>query len=552
MIFNNTDECIVKLKSEYNIVGIVNCDDYTPTSVDLYEKIKKLHLVEYNSQDRIIFLITKDYYENSVGLMLQSIQCMLNTIDISNFFSCLVTTNNNVESEYESILKNVSTDPVPLHIYQCTGPYQQLNHSGHTAFTKYQKFNDLSDNVTDRHKKLLFDSDNFCMIPWTSMMIYTDSKVLPCSASTNIVGNCSTNSLSDIWNSSKMKQLRKDMLDDKIIDTCSDCIFKEKLGIDSLRKSTNRQFAHHITKIDHTQDDGTLPKFELNFIDARFNNLCNLSCRICGPSNSTSWHQPAVMLGIIDQTTRTMLIAGKQQYDIYDQLIEHVDTVEKIYFAGGEPFMIDQFYQIVEELDRQGRHDVELVYNTNLTQSSLKGKSIFETWKNFKNISIGASLDGSNKRAEYLRPGTKWSDVIAFRQEMMSRRPDINFYVSATACILNLLHLPDFHQDWTEQGLIKPEDFNIQIVLDPEYLRADSAPKFLKEQAIARYTQHLEWLSTRDSLGRATFSFKSVLNFLNSDRDFDPNLFWATTNKLDSYYNHNLIDTFPELKELPK
>ena len=170
---------------------------------------------------------------------------ILSSIDISNFFSCLVTTNNNVESEYESILKNVSTDPVPLHIYQCTGPYQQLGHSGHTAFTKYQKFNDLLDNITDRHKKLLFDSDNFCMIPWTSMMIYTDSKVLPCSASTNIVGNCSTNSLSDIWNSSKMKQLRKDMLDDKIIDTCSDCTFKEKLGIDidsEIRKEASEKF----------------------------------------------------------------------------------------------------------------------------------------------------------------------------------------------------------------------------------------------------------------------------------------------------------------------
>jgi radical SAM protein with 4Fe4S-binding SPASM domain len=552
MIFNNTDECIAKLKSEYNIVGIVNCDDYTPTSVDLYEKIKKLHLVEYNSQDRIIFLITKDYYENSVGLMLQSIQCMLNTIDISNFFSCLVTTNNNVESEYESILKNVSTDPVPLHIYQCTGPYQQLGHSGHTAFTKYQKFNDLLDNVTDRHKKLLFDSDNFCMIPWTSMMIYTDSKVLPCSASTNIVGNCSTNSLSDIWNSSKMKQLRKDMLDDKIIDTCSDCTFKEKLGIDSSRKATNRQFAHHITKIDHTQDDGTLPKFELNFIDARFNNLCNLSCRICGPLNSTSWHQPAVMLGIIDQTTRPILIAGKQQYDIYDQLIEHVDTVEKIYFAGGEPFMIDQFYQIVEELDRQGRHDVELVYNTNLTQSSLKGKSIFDVWKNFKKISIGASLDAEGERGEYLRTGTKWKDVIAFRKEILNQRPDIDFYISATAYILNILHLPDFHQSWVEQGLIGAEDFNIKLLFNPDYLRADSAPEYLKQQVRQRYRRHLDWLRPRDNLGRAVFSFESVLNYIDSPGQFDSKLFWEQTNKLDAHHKHALLDVFPELKELPK
>jgi organic radical activating enzyme len=349
-----------------------------------------------------------------------------------------------------------------------------------------------------------------------------------------------------------MKQLRKDMLDDKIIDTCSDCTFKEKLGIDSSRKATNRQFAHHITKIDHTQDDGTLPKFELNFIDARFNNLCNLSCRICGPLNSTSWHQPAVMLGIIDQTTRPILIAGKQQYDIYDQLIEHVDTVEKIYFAGGEPFMIDQFYQIVEELDRQGRHDVELVYNTNLTQSSLKGKSIFDVWKNFKKISIGASLDAEGERGEYLRTGTKWKDVIAFRKEILNQRPDIDFYISATAYILNILHLPDFHQSWVEQGLIGAEDFNIKLLFNPDYLRADSAPEYLKQQVRQRYRRHLDWLRPRDNLGRAVFSFESVLNYIDSPGQFDSKLFWEQTNKLDAHHKHALLDVFPELKELPK
>ena len=232
--------------------------------------------------------------------------------------------------------------------------------------------------------------------------------------------------------------------------------------------------------------------------------------------------------------------------------METIDNIEKIYFAGGEPMMIEQFYQIVEELDRRGKHDVQLVYNINMTQSSLKNKSIFNTWKNFKKISIGASLDAEGERGEYLRTGTKWKDVVAFRKKMLDQRPDIDFYISATAYILNALHLPDFHQSWVNQGLIRPEDFNVQVLFDPAYLRADSAPEYLKQQIRERYTQHLEWLRPKDNLGRAVSSFESVLNYINVDRAFDADLFWQQTNKLDAYHNHALLDIFPELNELPK
>ena len=552
MIFNNTDECILKLKSEYNIVGIVDCNDYTPTSVDLYEKIKKLHRAEYTPQDRIIFLITKDWDNPSAGLMLQSIQAMLNDIDISNFFVCILTTNDKIKSEYAWVLKNISIDQVPVHLYCCKGEYQTLPLDGHRVFAKYQTPTQLVNDLSTDHKKLLFESKSFCMIPWVSMMINTNSQVFPCCESSDTIGDCSITSLKDIWNSDNMKQLRVDMLHDKTNKSCNSCYTKERLGKDSLRNSSNRQFSHHAIKLDQTHPDGTLHKFELNYVDARFNNLCNLACRICNPTSSTSWNQPAVVLGMIDRNKSPMLIAGKNDSDIYKQLLETIDTIEKIYFAGGEPMMIDQFYQIVEELDRRGKHDVQLVYNINMTQSSLKNKSIFNTWKNFKKISIGASLDAEGERGEYLRTGTKWKDVVAFRKKMLDQRPDIDFYISATAYILNALHLPDFHQSWVNQGLIRPEDFNVQVLFDPAYLRADSAPEYLKQQIRERYTQHLEWLRPKDNLGRAVSSFESVLNYINVDRPFDADLFWQQTNKLDAYHNHALLDIFPELNELPK
>jgi organic radical activating enzyme len=334
--------------------------------------------------------------------------------------------------------------------------------------------------------------------------------------------------------------------------SCEFCYVKEQLGRDTLRKSINRRFVNQVTKIECTEDDGFLKNYSLNYIDARFNNLCNLSCRSCGPSSSSSWYQPALAVGQLDKSVKALQVAGKHTHDIYDQLIQHIDSIECIYFAGGEPMMIDQFYQIVEELDRRGRHDVELIYNINMTKSSLSGKSIFDTWKNFKKISIGASLDGEYQRGEYLRTGQHWNDVVEFRREILIKRPDIDFYISATTSILNALHLPDFHRSWVEQGLIKPDEFNIAMLFYPAYLRVDCAPVYLKNLIREKYHTHLEWLRPRDSVGRAIYGFESILNHLDNDTEFNAVEFWNKINPLDNYYGQDLVTTFPELADLPR
>ena len=551
----NIDQQINDLRTQFNVLDIINCDDYLPASVDLYSYVKKLHKTAFEPNDRIVFLITKDYYKNELpcGIMLQSIQAIINDIDISNYFVSVVTPNPTIQTEYQWVLDNVSTDKISVHIYECQGEYQRLDAVNQVAYTKYQKIQntDLVDSLTEKQKKLLFESDSFCMIPWTSIMIDPSSMVKPCCESAEILGDCSKKSLEQIWNSDAIKQLRKDMLSDKKSKSCKSCYIKENLGQDTLRKSINRRFVNQVAKIECTGDDGFLKDYSLNYIDARFNNLCNLSCRSCGPGSSSSWYQPAVAIGQIDKSVKALQVAGKNTHDIFDQLIQHIDSIERIYFAGGEPLMIDQFYQIVEELDRCGRHEVELIYNINMTKSSLSGKSIFDVWKNFKKISIGASLDGEYQRGEYLRTGQHWNDVVDFRKEMLIKRPDIDFYIATTASILNALHLPDFHRSWVDQGLIKPEDFNIQMLFGPAYLRVDRAPDYLKNLIRKKYHTHLEWLRPKDTVGRAVYGFESVLNYLNTDEKFNAVEFWNNINPLDKYYGQDLVTTFPELAELP-
>jgi molybdenum cofactor biosynthesis enzyme MoaA len=38
-----------------------------------------------------------------------------------------------------------------------------------------------------------------------------------------------------------------------------------------------------------------------------------------------------------------------------------LDYVEQIYFAGGEPLMMAEHYNILDELERRGRFDVRLI-----------------------------------------------------------------------------------------------------------------------------------------------------------------------------------------------
>ena len=550
------DQCIENLKLHHNIIGIVDCDKYSTNSVDLYNQIKNLYLESYGETDRLIFIITKEFYKSSLvcGLMLQSVQAMLNDIDISNFFVCIVTTNPTIKNEYDYVLQNSSTDKVPVNVYVCEGGYHRILDSNQTAYTKYLKIeqNSIVDSLTPKQKHLLFESDNFCMIPWTSVMIDPSSRVTPCCESTLVLGDCSKNSLEQIWNSNVTKQLRKDMLAGKKIKSCERCYIKESLGRDTLRKSVNRRFINKVYKIEATDNHGYCKDFSLNYLDARFNNLCNLSCRSCSHGQSSSWYQPALYIGSIDKSEKAFKIAGKNTHDIFNQVMGHIESLSSIYFAGGEPMMIDQFYKLVEELDARGRHDVELVYNINMTKSSLAGKSIFDVWKNFKKISIGASLDGEHKRGEYLRCGQDWSDVIKFRKELLAKRPDIDFYISATTSILNVLHLPDFHRSWVDQALIAPEDFNLQILFEPKYLRVDHAPDYLKNLIREKYAQHLEWLTPRDPVGRATYCFESILSYLDIETEFDAIDFWNNITQLDNYYGQNLISTFPELKDLPK
>jgi organic radical activating enzyme len=362
-----------------------------------------------------------------------------------------------------------------------------------------------------------------------------------------VVGNCRTNTLEEIWRGEPMQKLRSDMLSETPHAACTRCYEQEQSGFFSGRKSANKHHGHQIKKLDKNP-------FEMTYWDIRFSNLCNLKCRSCGHIFSSQWYQDQAKLAGGDWKERNTVLnyAGRTETDIWSQLEPHLDYVEQIYFAGGEPLLMEEHYRILEELLKRGRTDVRLIYNTNFTHTDLKGKSVFEYWKQFKSVAVGASLDGHGKPAEYIRKGTVWADVIKNRHDMLAICPQVDFYISPTLSILNAKHLPGFHREWVAAGLIRPGDLNVNILQDPAHYRLDIAPAEYKAELTELYHQHILWLTqVGDPLGRATQGFESAIQFMNStDNTHLIDTFWRKTHELDDIRKERWSDVLPELKAL--
>ena len=403
--------------------------------------------------------------------------------------------------------------------------------------------------LTSREEFLLTESKTFCIYPWIHLHAYPTGEAYPCchaEMGVGQVGNCRTNTLEEIWTDTPMQRLRADMLSETPNAACTRCYEQEESGFFSGRRSANKHHGHQIKKLE------TNP-FEMTYWDIRFSNLCNLKCRSCGHIFSSQWYQDQAKLagGDWKQKNTVLNYAGRTETDMWSQLEPHLDYVEQIYFAGGEPLLMEEHYRILDELVKRKRFDVRLIYNTNFTHTDLKGNSVFEYWKQFDSVAVGASLDASGARGEYIRKGTDWAVVEKNRREMIEICPDVDFYISPTLSIMNALHLPDFHRDWVAKGLIRAQDLNVNILQDPVHYRIDIAPAEYKGILMAQYREHIEWLRGQDPLQRATVGFESAITFMTAtDNTQLLDTFWRKTHELDSIRNERMLDIIPELAAL--
>lgn len=413
--------------------------------------------------------------------------------------------------------------------------------------------------LTEDQKYKLTQSKNFCMMPWVHMHAFPDGRAYPCCLTDywHPVGDLRKNTMKEIWNQNGFKNLRINMLNDVPSEGCKKCYEQEKNGFFSMRYDANKTYGHHINEIDQTEVDGTHPDFKIRYWDVRFSNLCNFSCRTCGPIFSSNWYNDHVKLynrkpDVLGRDMGRVEYTAGNEDAMLEQMLPHIPYLEQVYFAGGEPLIMKEHYFMLEKLIEHNKNNIRILYNTNFSELRFKDKHVFEYWKHFKDVSVGASLDASGPRAELMRKGTNWDQTVKNRQRMIEEVPHVDFYINATISAMNVLHILDFHKEWVELGLLKPSDFNINILQGSEWYRVDIFPKKFKDEVIIpAYEKHIAWLEPQDKLQRATNGFKSVINFIKAtDNAHLYATFISETNKLNSIRNENFWNTFPELQQV--
>ena len=181
-----------------------------------------------------------------------------------------------------------------------------------------------------------------------------------------------------------------------------------------------------------------------------------------------------------------------------------------------------------------------------------KDKDAIDLWSNFEPsvLSIGASLDASGARGEYIRKGTIWSETVKNRERMKREIPRVDFNISCTVSMFNILNVVDFYEEMVSTKMIGVQDFAVNILLGKHIHRCTVLPERYRLQAQKDIERLLEKIKDDDPLGRVTNTFKSLHQFLDDDMSHLMLQSMKEAKEMDRFRSETLFDAIPELGEI--
>lgn len=406
------------------------------------------------------------------------------------------------------------------------------------------------------------ETKGFCVLPWIHFHAWPDKRVLPCCiADSNMpVSNTDHDTALDIMNSERFKEIRLEMLQDKKIAECQRCYSLEDYGVWSLRQSNNRRRLESVRDlVEDTNEDGSINQFKMKYLDIRFNNLCNMKCRTCGPACSSRWAEEFSQkhgkehLKVFNM--EKIVTSNNEEDVLLTKLRPHLLDVEEVYFAGGESLITSEHYDILDYWLEHNHTNVELTYTTNFLTLRYKNKNALEYWKKFQDVRIWASLDGMGKVLEVMRHGAIWDDIHKNILRVKQETPHVKFGITPTISIWNVFHFPKFHRFMLDNNLIGIEDLRLNILTYPWHMGLDVLPKHMAERAEDLWWEHYHYLKFKhphdeEHLGQ----LRSVCNALsNAKGNLDGvKEFFRINEEISGIRNENAFEHIPGLVDLEK
>jgi len=340
-------------------------------------------------------------------------------------------------------------------------------------------------------------SSTFCILPWLHLYVQPNGEVAPCCHAdlARPCGNVAGSDLEAIFNSESFKRIRRDMLRGERAPECASCYRLEDVHKSSPRQNHNREFQRHLDKVNHTRPDGSLRELSLVYLDLRFSNVCNLKCRGCYPGSSSSWAED------FEQLTGTKVTKKLSNLDApaIQEILAHLDHVENIYFAGGEPLIMQENYLLLDKLLELKRTNIALLYNTNLMQLSHGKHNILDYWKKFSNVIVSASMDDVLERAEYFRKGLDFKVFTNNWKRIRKESPHIQLTINLTVNIMNIFNLHKIFDYFNQELDLEHTQYSFNLLTSPPELSIQVLPLQFKQEVKAKLEAYQRGLSSKSS-----------------------------------------------------
>jgi len=389
----------------------------------------------------------------------------------------------------------------------------------------------------------------FCILPWTHFFHDATGKVSPCCNAncsrtdgdqTSDYGNMRDyDTHMDIMNQDNFNTLRLNMLEGKETTECQPCYDIEKHGGKSFRQSKNTMLDQMITmdEIEEmTNPDGSLKDFNMRYWDIRFSNVCNLSCRMCGPEYSHTWAKE------VDKRFNGKHIVKAHESEEWSDMISKygpLDELYDIYFAGGEVMFQKEHWQMLDHLIDIGKTDVMVMYVTNLTKLDYDGYKLLDYVPKFRDVTFTVSMDGTGDLLEYIRWGSKWDQIVK-NLDTVNNLPNVHLRVNHVTMWYNVLALPKTLDFLYGNGYLKePYQLDLCIAQEPEN-HVGALPEDLKLVAI-------------DKIKHSTYYVNGLLKdkldaICNAMMTVEYPLPIEHTETLDTRRGCNIVDVLPEIE----
>ena len=257
----------------------------------------------------------------------------------------------------------------------------------------------------------------------------------------------------------------------------------EERGIRSKRKFDGLQYFKK-TKKRLAQKE--LPFAPLSW-DVKLGSLCNLKCRMCSPYPSSEVMSEQLAESWIEypEAKKDYIRSTKNFFENPEfkrELLKLLPFAEEIYFSGGEPSLLTDHLECLDEAIRLGLTDqIRVRWSTNLTRFDHR---FTDRASKFKNIVLDCGVDGYGKVCEYIRYPVSWLQIEERLAEIRTALPLAEVKVICAVQVYNAFSL-DRLIEWGEQG---GHQIVFNYVNQPSCYSTQSLPPESKQRLARQYS----------------------------------------------------------------